>query len=385
MKPTQSDTVSVIVPIYNAAKYLDQCLSSIEGQSHKELEIICINDGSTDDSLDIIKAHAAKDARYVVVDKENEGYGAGCNKGIDMATGQWIAIVEPDDWIDSGMYADMLAFASRFDCDIDIIKTPWNDWNDWDVPEAMYKTPSSLQGRLKTSKRPFKLAEHSILIELHPSTWSAIYRTEFIRSKGIRLIPYPGAGWADNPFLIETMCQADSIVYLDTPYYNYRCDLPNATIDHTSDDAIARPFDRWIEMLHIMERLGVSDLAILKSHYIRGFNYAFGANHDDNVNNPVVIAKTKEMFELMDPSIVFSIDILPERRRAYYCRVRGIPEPKISKIPWIKHLFKEGAFVLKRDGVTMFAKRFRRAFFDENVETKGKQVRVKRKLKTRSH
>lgn len=104
--------VSVIVPIYNAEPFLDQCLKSISSQTHKNLEIICLNDGSTDESLSIMQTHAAQDNRMRVIDKPNQGYGATCNRGIEEASGQWIAIVEPDDWIEPGMYADMLAFAT---------------------------------------------------------------------------------------------------------------------------------------------------------------------------------------------------------------------------------------------------------------------------------
>ena len=103
--------VSVIIPIYNAEPYLNQALESVEGQTYKNLEIICLNDGSTDNSLDIMRAHAARDERIVVIDKHNQGYGATCNRGLDESHGEWISILEPDDWIESGMYSDLLALA----------------------------------------------------------------------------------------------------------------------------------------------------------------------------------------------------------------------------------------------------------------------------------
>lgn len=87
--------VSVIIPIYNAEPYLDQALESVEGQTYKNLEIICLNDGSTDDSLAIMRAHAARDERIVVIDKHNQGYGATCNRGLDESHGEWISILDP--------------------------------------------------------------------------------------------------------------------------------------------------------------------------------------------------------------------------------------------------------------------------------------------------
>ena len=88
MSSASTDLVSVIVPICNVQKYLAECLESILAQTHRELEVICINDGSKDASLAIMQTFAARDSRVIVVDKPNEGYGATCNRGLEMAHGQ---------------------------------------------------------------------------------------------------------------------------------------------------------------------------------------------------------------------------------------------------------------------------------------------------------
>ena len=103
--------VSVVLPIYNAEKYLDQALSSIEVNSRVSLEIICVNDGSTDSSLTIMLDHAAHDPRIRVIDKPNQGYGASVNRGFSEARGTYLAIVEPDDYLDGPMYDDLFEFA----------------------------------------------------------------------------------------------------------------------------------------------------------------------------------------------------------------------------------------------------------------------------------
>ena len=123
--------ISVIVPIYNTERYLAQCLDSIVGQTYRNLEILLIDDGSTDKSPAIIDAYAEQDDRIRAIHKQNQGYGASCNRGIDEAVGEWIAIVEPDDWILPDMYADMIAFAQTFEdtTPLDILKTPY--WRVW--------------------------------------------------------------------------------------------------------------------------------------------------------------------------------------------------------------------------------------------------------------
>ena len=93
--------VSVIIPVYNVEKYLRQCLDSVINQTLKDIEIICVDDGSTDNCPNILDEYAAKDARIKIIHKKNEGYGKAMNVGISHASGEYIGIVEPDDYIDS--------------------------------------------------------------------------------------------------------------------------------------------------------------------------------------------------------------------------------------------------------------------------------------------
>ena len=362
-------TVSVIVPIYNVEKYLEQCLDSILDQSHRDLELICINDGSTDGSPAILGRYASKDDRVRVINKENGGYGAACNLGLREAHGDWISIIEPDDWIGRDMYRDMLELAKSAEVPIDIVKTPWIDVRDWDDPAKQHCEPSIMVHRFKTSSRPFTLADEPALIESHPSIWSAIYRADFLRKKGVRFVEYPGAGWADNPFLIEAFCQAGSIMYLDQAYYYYRCDLPGSTRNHGSDDAIARPFERWLDMLAIIKRLGVTDRGILQAHYLRGFNYVQGAIFDDGWDNELVRKKTGEVFEAMDPDIVASCAKVSAKRKAFYSEVTGRKIPTSVSLARFGYLTGEAMFSLRRQGVKGFLGRVKRLAFGKIEES----------------
>ena len=99
--------VTVLVPTYNTEKYLAQNLDALVEQTLRDIEIIAINDGSTDGSLDIMRQYAAHDARIRIINKPNSGYGASLNLGIDEARGEYIAISEPDDYIERTMLAKM--------------------------------------------------------------------------------------------------------------------------------------------------------------------------------------------------------------------------------------------------------------------------------------
>ncbi|MCM1338279.1 MAG: glycosyltransferase, partial [Muribaculaceae bacterium] len=114
----QNIKISVIVPVYNVEKYLSQCLESILSQSLQEIEIICINDGSTDSSYQILEKYKTLDERIIIIDKTNSGYGSACNIGLKLARGEYICIVESDDFIASNMLEDMYKLAANNLADI---------------------------------------------------------------------------------------------------------------------------------------------------------------------------------------------------------------------------------------------------------------------------
>lgn len=91
--------ISIIIPIYNTAEYLPRCFDSILHNTYRNLEIICVNDGSTDDDAVILEQYAVADSRIIMVNKENAGVSAARNTGLDIATGDFIAFVDFDDWI----------------------------------------------------------------------------------------------------------------------------------------------------------------------------------------------------------------------------------------------------------------------------------------------
>ena len=110
--------ISVVVPVYNVEKYLEQCLNSIINQTFKDIEIICINDGSKDNSLKIIEEFAAKDKRIRIINKENEGISAARNQGMGLAQGEYISFIDSDDWIEENYLEALYTAAKKYDSDI---------------------------------------------------------------------------------------------------------------------------------------------------------------------------------------------------------------------------------------------------------------------------
>ncbi len=219
--------VSIIIPTYNVEDYLRECLDSVCRQTLKDIEVICVNDGSTDGSLDIIKEYAAKDDRIVVLDGPNGGYGKGMNRGLDHATGEYVGIVEPDDFIALTMYEDQYAVAKEND--LDFVKADF-----YRFTRAGNGDMRLLYNHLDRSGRwygkVFDPSQTPEALSFIMNTWSGIYRRAFLEEHGIRHHETPGASFQDNGFWFQTFVYAKRAMILDTPYYRNRRDNPNSSV-----------------------------------------------------------------------------------------------------------------------------------------------------------
>lgn len=120
--------VSVIIPVYNVENYLSECLDSVLNQTLEQIEILCINDGSTDSSAGILEKYQKQDSRLSVLNRANSGYGSACNAGLRLAKGEYISIIEPDDFIDCKMFEDLYNLASTNE--VDIIKSAFYEYDE---------------------------------------------------------------------------------------------------------------------------------------------------------------------------------------------------------------------------------------------------------------
>jgi glycosyltransferase involved in cell wall biosynthesis len=336
--------VSVIVPVCNVERYLDQCLTSIELQPFKNLEIICLNDGSKDGSLKIMQRHAVADQRVVVVDKENEGYGATCNRGINMATGDYVSIVEPDDYLTGDMYGDLLSFADSLEGPVDVIESSyWRIFESGTANELRVLCP--YHDRVNPPSQPFSIGDGHQLLEHHPSIWTALYRKAWLDEKGIRFNEYPGAGWADNPFLIETLCQTDRIAYVNKPYYNYREDTEEKAIAYAKRNPLM-PLERWNDMQDIVERLGVTDRRVLAAQTKRAMTYCGTTIESVGLDYPGVHDAVTHIYQRLDYDLVMEQPLVTVEQKKLYCRLIGRPEPNISRLGMVPTLLSEGVYRL---------------------------------------
>lgn len=220
--------VSIIVPVCNVEKFLPECLESCINQTLKEIEIICVNDGSTDNSLKILREYARKDNRVKVIDKKNAGYGHTMNIGIDMASGEYIGFVESDDFIKLDMYEKLYNIATKKD--LDMIKSDFYRFS-LDKSGHIVKRLDRVAARApdlynkivnpKKDKRVFKLVMQ---------TWCGIYKKKFLITNNIRHNESPGASYQDNGFWFQTFIYADKVYFYDKAFYMNRRDNPNSSV-----------------------------------------------------------------------------------------------------------------------------------------------------------
>lgn len=207
--------VSILVPCCNVEKYLHQCMDSILAQTYGNIEIICLNDGSKDNTLAILKEYESKDARVKVIDKPNTGYGSTMNLGIDKAEGKYVAIIESDDYIEPTMMETLVNAAEK---------------ENLDLARCLYIERNEVTGKDKIVHHSFrnlygkvvKPLEHQEIFFLAPSIWVGMYNREFINRNSIRFLETPGASYQDTSFAFKVYAAAERVMFIPEVLHNYR-------------------------------------------------------------------------------------------------------------------------------------------------------------------
>jgi len=210
--------VSVIVPIYNVAPYLRYCLDSLIGQTYSDIEIIGVDDGSTDESGAILDEYAAKDTRVTALHQENAGVSAARNAGIEIAKGEYLAFVDGDDWMDLKGYENLLKKIQTPHPDIVIFQnrsvengTIWNNFSDETMEEH---------------NPPF----NDLVMKYGAQVTSKLFRRQFIRQADVAFIVGVRFG-EDTIFCTESFAKAENILLLGRCYYFYRLFRSGSAMD----------------------------------------------------------------------------------------------------------------------------------------------------------
>lgn len=201
--------LSVIIPVYNVEPYLEQCLDSVVNQTYKNLEIICINDGSTDNSLKILEKFRAKDERIKLIDQKNGGASIARNVGLDLATGEYIAFVDSDDYLELNAYEEAMKVMLK-NRSVDLVEFNVKIFSGNNDQVSAHR----VQGLTKYYETVFNSKKHSDVI------WNKIFKSDIIKKMNIRFI----SGLIHDDIFFShafTMCSKCS-EFLNLSLYNYR-------------------------------------------------------------------------------------------------------------------------------------------------------------------
>lgn len=217
----QRPAVSVLTPVYNVERFLPECLDSLKRQTLKSIEFICINDGSTDGSLDILKSYAQADPRFRIIDKPNSGYGASMNRGLDEARGEYIGIVESDDFASPDMFKKLYKFAKRHDCDL--VKS-----NYFEHDESGDREMRVYDGFVY--RRVFDPRKEPGVMRVLPIIWAGLYRKRMLDDNGVRFNETPGASFQDTSFVHKSWMSSRRVALLKKAFLHYRVDNSGSSV-----------------------------------------------------------------------------------------------------------------------------------------------------------
>lgn len=224
--------LSVIMPSLNVVSFIRPCIESVLSQTFNQIEILCIDAGSTDGTLEILQEYAQKDPRIRVIKSARKSYGYQLNIGICEARGAYIGIVETDDYIDTDMYESLYSYVNEGK-EPDFIKSGYiqfaNIRNKRIFLTYNRNQLTGLYGGLINLQND---REKGVLDLNH--IWSGIYRRSFLVEKGIKAQETPGASYQDLGFSLLVGLLADTGIYVEEGYYYYRMDNENSSVKSNS-------------------------------------------------------------------------------------------------------------------------------------------------------
>lgn len=252
--------ISVIVPVYNTEKYLNKCIDSLLKQTYKDLQIILINDGSTDNSLSIMKESEKRDSRILVIDQEHDGVSSARNAGIKKASGEYISFIDSDDWIDLETYEIVLDILMRNDAD-----AVYYEWTE-EYSDGT-STTRGHRGKEKIIAEGDEILRRYFKNDVNWRISSGILKKTLVDNVFFEVGRELGE---DMLFCFFTIAKAERIVYVDLPLYhryNRMGSLSNQLSFKRSDFGTATCTDAMIEYVQ------KNKPQLLQGAYVYSFNF----------------------------------------------------------------------------------------------------------------
>ncbi|WP_051180457.1 glycosyltransferase family 2 protein [Selenomonas ruminantium] len=277
--------ISVIVPVYNVEKYLRQCVDSILAQTYPNIEIILINDGSTDSSAKICDYFKNKYKNVSVIHQENKGQASARNKGIDASHGEYIGFIDSDDWIEPDMYEKLYELIYKYNADISSCLSnnisPFKEIKDVQI-----------NNEVKIFKSLDIITALFTQVELRFEVWNKLWKRDFIGECRFT----EGQLCEEVKFDRLLFMKANKIVHVNSIYHHYRIDRPGNTLSSfkISKMCIFNEFEEWLNDIEKMDNWQNASL-VLKTIYLR-FCYSFYIEASKNKQKKDILDNLYELY-----------------------------------------------------------------------------------------
>ncbi len=254
-------SISVVVTVHNSERYLRECMDSVIAQTFGNIEILCIDGGSTDHSPEILLEYAKNDSRVKIVNDSNTSYGHKINRGIEAARGEYVAVLESDDQYEPFMLERLYEIAKEYHPDF---------------VNADYTCFFDVNGRrFHYTIKMYEKEDYNHIIDhrSHPDPlgyisryWTGIFSRKFLMDNQIRMNESPGASFQDMSFRFLTSVLANTSYHLDIPVYRYRIDNPGSSMHDTKKTVVIA--DEHDFLKKELEKRGISDQYIWHHAYL---------------------------------------------------------------------------------------------------------------------
>ena len=336
MKSIDPALISVVVPVYNTEEYLEQCLNSILGQTYHNLEIICVDDGSTDGSFSIIQDLANQDSRIKVLHQENQGQGKARNRGLLQATGKYVIFLDSDDWFELDFLEGMIKGAERTEVDIALCCA-----NEFDTNSGKFGNGDWMLKKDLLSKDVFAPEEMrgSLFQFTYGWAWDKLYRMEFIQKENLRFPDLPNS--EDLVFVFDSLALSSKIVILEHVWIHHRV-CRSASVSNSRHKSPESTFHALLQLkTSLLEQKKYSTFKDSFQHWAMDFLIWNAANMGSiSAQKEYIRQLKKEWFPRLEldtcPCSFFADKFL-------YCKyllLRFTPWPVFSSVTGLYHFIK---------------------------------------------
>jgi len=229
--------ISIIIPVYNCKKYLGRCIDSVIMQTFNDIEIVCVNDGSTDASSQVLEEYAKRDSRIRIIHQENSGAGCARNAGLDIAQGEYIQFVDGDDYFDIDFVKKLYGKISATDSCI-----AFCNYRMFDDKTNKTLHVSNLPDFFEHSDKTFSLKDYpdEFFQITDPNVWKGMWKLSFIKKNGIRFSATKSVN--DVFFVYASLVAADKIVFFDEVLCHYRSNISNSVTTKNMEENFKNTF-----------------------------------------------------------------------------------------------------------------------------------------------